>query len=177
MTAAFLSGPRGNNGWYTGPVSVTLIATDIDGPSDVASTTYSVDGGSVTAYGAPFVVSTDGTHRVQFGSVDRSGNAETPRPTQTIEIDSTPPSISCAASPNTLWPPNGKSAEVTVSGGVTDATSGVDPNSVMYAVTDEYGQVQPSGALTVGTGGSYSFGVSLVASLGWELTWTVERIQ
>jgi hypothetical protein len=37
-TAAFLSGTQGSNGWYTGPVTVTLIATDIDGPSDIAAT-------------------------------------------------------------------------------------------------------------------------------------------
>lgn len=164
MTAAFLSGPQGNNRWFTGPVNVTLVATDIDGPSDVASTTYTVDGGSATDYTAPFTVSDDGIHTVQFGSVDQAGNVEMPRPTQMINIDGTPPGVSCAASPNSLWPPNGTPARVTVSGSITDATSGLDPTSVRYAVTDKYGQVQPSGGVTIGTGGSYSFGVLLVAS-------------
>ena len=54
ITAAFPSGPHGTNGWYTGPVTVTVIATDIDGPSDVATTTYSVDGGPSGTFGVPF---------------------------------------------------------------------------------------------------------------------------
>jgi len=81
-----------------------------------------------------------------------------------VESDATPPSLSCAASPNSLWPPNGKSVLVTVSGSITDADSGVDASSAMYAVTDEYGQVQPSGGVTVGADGTYAFGVSLEAS-------------
>jgi len=43
------------------------------------------------------------------------------------------------------------------------ATSGVDPSSVKFAVTDEYGQVQPSGGVSLGAGGSYSLGISLIS--------------
>ena len=67
-TAAFLSGLQGNNSWYTGPVMVNLIATDIDGPSDIASTSYSVDGDASVAYSAPFTISSDGIHTIQFGA-------------------------------------------------------------------------------------------------------------
>jgi len=42
--------------------------------------------------------------------------------------------------------------------------SGVNPNSVAYAVKDEYGKVQPTGAITLGAGGNYSFTVFLQAS-------------
>ena len=39
-----------------------------------------------------------------------------------------------------------------------------------YAVTDEYGEVQPSGPLTLDPGGAYSFSVLLPASrLGTDL--------
>src|ERR1019366_7703976 len=95
VTAAFLSGSQVANGWYTGPVTVTLIATDIDGPSDVASTTYSIDGGPAFAYSQPFMVSGVGAHTIQFGSTDQAGNVETPRPSQTFTTVTLPPTIQC----------------------------------------------------------------------------------
>jgi hypothetical protein len=53
---------------------------------------------------------------------------------------------------------------VTISGTITDVGSGVNPNSAAYTVKDEYGEVQPKGAITLGAGGSYSFAVLLQAS-------------
>jgi hypothetical protein len=53
---------------------------------------------------------------------------------------------------------------VTVSGVITPGTSALVPGGTTYAVTDEYGQVQPSGSVALGSGGSYSFGVSLIAA-------------
>ena len=54
-----------------------------------------------------------------------------------------------------------KLVPVTVTGKVTD-NAGV--STVGYAVTDEYGQSQPSGTITLKDDGSYSFTVSLPAS-------------
>jgi hypothetical protein len=57
---------------------------------------------------------------------------------------------------------------VTVSGTITD--TGCTITSTAYAVTDEYGEVQPSGPVTLGSGGAYSFTVLLQASrLGTDL--------
>lgn len=43
-------------------------------------------------------------------------------------------------------------------------------NSATYAVKDEYGKVQPHGAIVLGSGGAYLFSVSLQASrLGTDL--------
>jgi len=59
---------------------------------------------------------------------------------------------------------------VTVSGTITDTSSGVKANSPAYAVKDEYGEVQPHGAIALGPGGAYSFTVLLQASrLGTDL--------
>jgi hypothetical protein len=81
---------------------------------------------------------------------------------------STPPVVTFSATPMFLWPPNGKMVPVTVSGTITD--TGCTIASAAYAVTDEYGQVQPSGPVTLGTGGAYSFTVWLQASrLGSDL--------
>lgn len=79
-------------------------------------------------------------------------------------VSQTPPSVSCSATPTTLWPPNGKSVVVTVSGTATAGTQLILASGTKYAVTDSYGEDQPSGPFTLGTGGSYSFEVPLVAS-------------
>jgi hypothetical protein len=85
-------------------------------------------------------------------------------------LDTTPPIITVAVSRATLWPPNGKMVPVTVSGTITDTGSGVNVNSAAYAVKDEYGEVQPHGAITLGPGGAYSFTILLQASrLGTDL--------
>jgi hypothetical protein len=78
--------------------------------------------------------------------------------------DVTPPAITIAATPETLWPPNGKMVPVTIAGTITDAGSGVNASTATYAVTDEYGLVQPSGHITLVSNGSYSFTIQLQAS-------------
>jgi FG-GAP-like repeat len=84
--------------------------------------------------------------------------------------DTTPPVITVSATPKVLWPPNGKMVPVTVSGTITDTGSGVNVNSATYAVKDEYGEVQPHGAITLGPEGAYSFTILLQASrLGSDL--------
>jgi len=84
--------------------------------------------------------------------------------------DTTPSVIALSATPKVLWPPNGKMLPVTISGTITDTGSGVNLSRAAYSVTDEYGKVQPTGAITLGAGGSYSFTVLLQASrLGSDL--------
>ena len=75
-----------------------------------------------------------------------------------------PPTVSCAAYPTMLWPPDGKAAVVTISGSVLPGSEVIPISGTSYLVTDEYGQIQPYGDVTVNTGGSYSFGISLIAS-------------
>jgi hypothetical protein len=160
ITTAVVSGPVGSNGWYRGPVQVTLTSTDAGGA--VASTTYSLDGGPSVPYSGPFGVTGDQIHSLTFFSVDGSGNTEAAN-TLAIKIDGTAPTVSAAAQPTSLWPPTGNAATVTVSGTVADATSGIDPVSARFSVVDEYGQVQPSGAVALGAGGQYTAAVPLVA--------------
>jgi virginiamycin B lyase len=81
-----------------------------------------------------------------------------------LSVLPTPPSVSCAATQNTLWPPNDHSASVEVSGTIAAGTVALAPGGAAYAVRDEYGQVQPSGSIALGADGSYSFAVSLIAA-------------
>jgi len=76
--------------------------------------------------------------------------------------DTTPPTVSAQASKAELWPPNNKLTPVTVSGSIAD--DGPGPLTASYTVTDSYGQVQPSGTITVNANGSYAFTVQLMAA-------------
>jgi hypothetical protein len=85
---------------------------------------------------------------------------------QALVVDTIPPAITIAASPTTLWPPNGKLVSVRVSGRITDEPdgSGLNASSAAFVVLDEYGQLQPDGSLTLGADGQYAFSVALKAS-------------
>jgi hypothetical protein len=76
----------------------------------------------------------------------------------------TPPVIRLSTTPTTLWPPNGSMVPVSVSGTVTDAGLGCAIRTTAYTVQDEYGEVQPSGTLTLDAQRAYSFTVWLQAS-------------
>ena len=89
-TSIGLSGTEGTNGWYTGDVTVTLAATDAT--SGVGGIYYTLDGGARQLYTAPFPVSGDEIHLLQYGSVDIAGNQEALH-TQDIKIDTTPPTL------------------------------------------------------------------------------------
>ena len=133
-TTAVLTGPGGTNGWYTGLVTVTLIATDIDGPTDIAATSYRLDNGPAISYTGPLTVSGAGTHTIVFGSVDRALNAETPLASQSFKIDATSPVIlpTIVGTPGTNgWYRN----NVTVSWSVTDPQSGIATSSGCTATT------------------------------------------
>ena len=91
--------PNGEDGWYTSPVGVTLTATDAE--SEVAETSYRIDGGAWTPYSAPFTVSADGEHQVSYYSADDQGNEEEPKsfdlaldqaaPQTTAQLNGAPP--------------------------------------------------------------------------------------
>jgi hypothetical protein len=80
------------------------------------------------------------------------------------QFDNKPPLITLSATPKFLWPANGTTVPVTVSGTITDAGSGVNARTAAYAVKDEYGKVQPKGTITLDPGGNYSFNILLRAS-------------
>ncbi len=90
-TLASLS-PTPVNGWYPVNPTVTLNATDDTGGSGVAVTSYSLDGASPQTYTAPFVVTGDGSHTLEYFSIDNAGNTETTN-TLTFKVDITPPVV------------------------------------------------------------------------------------
>jgi hypothetical protein len=157
---ATASGTVGLNGWYGGPVQVSVSATDA--LSGVASRNYTLDGGSTQTFTAPFTVSAPGTHTINYWSVDMAGNAVQSQ-ALIVRIDGAAPVISLVANPSNA-PKSNKPLNVTVSGSVTDAPSGVNLSGTTYSVVDEYGVSQPSGSVVLQPNGSFSFTLSLPAT-------------
>jgi glycosidase len=164
--ASITTTPAANgHGWInSSPVTVNLSATDSG--SGVEQLRYWIDNGQVmvaAGSSASTQISGQGTNSVSLRALDNAGNISS-LASLAVNIDLTPPAVSVSANPVSLWPPNGKMLPVTVSGAITDTLSGVDPSTAAFAVVDEYGSVQPSGAVSLGAGGRYSFTVSLQAS-------------
>ena len=90
VSNATLNGTQGLLGWYRSNVSVALTATD--DRAGVAGIRYRLDGGNWTTYAAPFPVTADGEHTVQFHALDRNGNQEAVR-SVTFRIDRTLPHL------------------------------------------------------------------------------------
>lgn len=74
------------------------------------------------------------------------------------------PSVSCAASPTVLWPPDGKQVAVAVSGTITPGTSAIVATSSAFNVIDSEGHAQPRGSVSIQSDGTYSITIPLVAS-------------
>lgn len=53
---------------------------------------------------------------------------------------------------------------VKVQGLISDVGSGVDPATVRFSVTDEYGIVQPAGPIALAANGTYAVDIPLLAS-------------
>ncbi|QNN53141.1 beta strand repeat-containing protein [Nocardioides mesophilus] len=88
VTGAELDGDV-SNGWYGGPVHVTLTpGTDLSG---IAATFYTVDGGDPITYDGPFDYGTEGEHTFTFWSRDIAGNVEEAGAPRTVKIDTTKP--------------------------------------------------------------------------------------
>ena len=163
VTSAAPSSSPNDAGWFRSSVLLELNASD-EGGSGVREIRYSVNGGSVTvaegsSVSCPFA--SDGVYSIQFFAVDNAGNEESPK-SFTVKIDKTAPTVSIATDPRTLSPANKKMRAVTVSGRISDGLSGVASTS--FRVVDEYGVIQPTGSVTVGADGLYSFKVDLMAS-------------
>jgi len=120
-TVASLAGTSGLAGWYRGPVTVTLSATDAT--SGVAATQYRSDGGAWQLYGSGIPVTEDGAHLIEFYSTDAAGLTESTR-SLAFRIDASPPSTTAFLS-GQLGQNGWYGSPVAVTLVALDATSGV----------------------------------------------------
>ncbi|PZF82474.1 PKD domain-containing protein [Jiangella anatolica] len=158
--------PTGQNGWWTGPVSVTAVGTDDQG-GEVALE-YRIGGGDWTPYTGAVVVDADGEHALAFRGTDAAGNVSDPVPaavkkdavapvTTATVTGSAPVSVTLAAADAT----SGVAAtEWSLDGGAWTAytgpvaVSGDGEHELAYRSTDAAGNVEDTKAVTVTVDGS-----------------------
>ncbi|HLB88315.1 MAG TPA: hypothetical protein VJK29_11745 [Terriglobales bacterium] len=100
------------NGWNNANVTVSFQCSD------------SLSGLAVVSPPAPTILSSEGANESVSGTCqDLAGNSASAT-LGGINIDKTPPTVACSASPNILWPPDNNSVPVSVSVTVSDSLSG-----------------------------------------------------
>ncbi|MBU1158051.1 MAG: hypothetical protein KKE24_01775 [Candidatus Thermoplasmatota archaeon] len=119
-TTLDLSGTEGSSGWYTSAVEFTLTSEDDD--EGVNYTRYRLDGGEWSDYTSAVTVSAEGSHALEFYSVDLAGNAENIQ-SASINIDMTAPEATAAPS-GTLGENGWYRSDVTISLQGDDGTIG-----------------------------------------------------
>lgn len=155
-TTASVTGTAGSAGWYISAVSVTMSATG--GIGGVDRTEYSVNGGTWQDYTGPFSLAAQGTHTVQYRSIDHASQTETTK-TVTVKIDTVDPATASAVSGANVWLNS------------TDATSGI--GSTMYRIDNGSWQVYTGMLTVVGAGNHTVQFYSLDAAGNQEVTKSV----
>jgi type 1 glutamine amidotransferase len=119
--------------WLSADSSISLLA--IDEESNVTATYYQIDADSWQPYDQPFNLSglDDGSHTIQFYSIDYFGNEEDVK-TQAVYLDTTEPNIDTP----TRYPPGDIEfgQAVTISVNVTDSGSGVKEVLLQYSLNN-----------------------------------------
>lgn len=127
------------NGWnHTSPVTVKISASDAGG-SGISQLRYWLNNGPtivVAGSSATISLSGQGSTLVNVRAIDNAGNVSA-QATRTVNIELAPPVVTCAASPNVLWPPNGKMVPVTVAVSVSDTVSGPNGFKLLSATSNE----------------------------------------
>lgn len=124
ITANRMQGPNAN-GWNNGDVTVRFSCSD---------------NGSGLASGSPpadVVVSSEGNNQSVTGTCkDMAGNTASIT-VSGINIDKTPPAMTCSVNPGELWPPNHNLVPVNVSVQVSDLLSGPDGFTLVSVISNE----------------------------------------
>jgi hypothetical protein len=117
-----VDGPLGNDGWYTGDVTVPWDVADPQSPGSI-----------VTAGCNPRTIDADTAGTTVTCTATSDGG--TASRDVTVKRDATPPTATCDATPSSLWPPNGRLVPVAVAVAVADATSGPGALTLTQAST------------------------------------------
>ncbi|HTJ32171.1 MAG TPA: vWA domain-containing protein [Dactylosporangium sp.] len=135
VKTTFPAPPGGPEGFFTGPVSGTVTATDPSGVSaiDCRDSSGTLTQGPLTISGntasRTLKVTGDGEHIVDCVATDKAplpnrGVGEDSSGVIGFNLDATPPKVTCSASPATLDPADGRLVTITATVKVEDALSG-----------------------------------------------------
>ena len=133
--------------------------------SAIAGFECAIDGPAFNPCSSPVSYSSlsEGSHTFAVRAVGSSG-AKDPTPASFMwVVDLTAPTITVTASMSELWPADGKMLTDTITGTVRDLLSGVAVGTVTFRVVDEYGEIQPTGPISLQADGSFSLVVTLEA--------------
>lgn len=147
VTTATPSGTLGNSRIYTGNVTVALSATD--NLSGVATTYYTLDGGTLqTNNGTPIAIAGSSSHTLTYYSVNVAGNTETTK-TLPIRIDTTAPTTTATLS-GTVGSNGWYTTPVQITLAATDPDGAGDVAATYYTI-DGGAQQTYSGSFSVTT--------------------------
>ena len=131
--------PANAAGWHNGGVSIAFAAAD------------SLSGVGVTTPSSPLVLTTEGRGVTQTVTVaDLAGNSAT-FTSPAVNIDKTPPAVTCSVSPNVLWPPNHKMVTVKAAVDVSDSLSGPGGFTLIAVTSNEPIEAGDIEAFALGT--------------------------
>ncbi len=132
ITTLLTEGEKGDNGWYTSDVFISMNTSD--NITGVAVTKYKIDNGNYQSYEDPFYITTEGNHTLNYFSTDNAGHQEQQR-TIAIKIDKTPPVTTYTKKPENPTGNNGwYLGFVTVTLNRADSQSGT--KGTMYRIDD-----------------------------------------
>ena len=146
------------SGWFTGPVAVTVTATDDTDPTPAVE--VQLDGGTWTAYAAPVTVGTDGQHVVRARATDADGMVS-PVQALAVAVDTAAPTVTATFDENrrrlTLATTETGSGTASVEYRVGDGPWTVygtgatvaQQATVAFRATDRAGNVSTTGTLDV----------------------------
>ncbi len=143
-TLLYITGTRGSEDWYRTNVQVAFNATDEN--SGYNTTYYSLDEGDNKKFIEyteipPLILNKEEITKIYYYSVDNAGNKEDTK-MRKIKIDKTPPVVSISASPDSIWPPNGKMVNIKITGNISD--NHLNLNKTTFKVEDEYNLIEPA---------------------------------
>lgn len=146
-TTASVTGTMGPNGWFTSQVTISMVGSD--GTSGLDYTRFRLDRDSWQTYHGTFEVAIDGSHTLDYYSVDGAGNVEGSK-TISLKTDTGPPTnptVNTSAPLTSLWSSENTIA-VTWSGAV-DAGSGVQGYSFVWS--QDPTTIPDTSIVTIGT--------------------------
>lgn len=138
-TLETIEGDKGIGNWYRSDVNISLEAIGNHGGLGTDYTMYKTNASDWKQYKYPLTFTQEGSHKIEFYSVDNDENIEDIKSIE-FQIDKTAPSASVSASPNYLWPPNGEMINVQITGNTQDANI----QNTTISVEDEYKTIQPT---------------------------------
>jgi hypothetical protein len=125
----FTKSPEANfAGWNKQDVAIHISSFDNTRVSKIVCTVRGKSGTLTTDFNSDscnFLVTEEGITTIEYYTEDIFGNKENLRQS-TINIDKTPPVLSCTANPNMLWPPNHKFVSIQNSVQFSDPISGTN---------------------------------------------------